>query len=185
MQRIFVVLALASLLFSLATMGLGLSLGDVHNPADLMTQRWATIHRLSGIVSGLALMLTEGILVTWFIGTSRWCREVCEPYGLDLELAARSNRLKRRAFPWAVGAMLAMVGLVALGGAADPAASLRLEPVAGLTWSQIHLIGACLILPFIGYAFLAQYEAVLANTAIIEEILKRVKQIRAEKGLDS
>lgn len=183
MQRIFLVLALAALLFSTATMGLGLALGDVRNPADRTAQRWATVHRLSGIVSGLFVMLTEGIVVTWFIGTSRWCREVSEPYALDPELAADSNRLKRRAFPWAVGAMLTMVALVALGGAADPAASLQLEPLGGLTWAQMHLIGACLAIPLIAYAFFAQYEAVAANTAIIEEILSRVRRIRAEKGL--
>lgn len=184
MKRIFLVLALAALTFLVATMMLGLSLGDVYNPADAVTQRWATVHRLSGILAGIFVMLTEGIVITWFIGTSRWCQEVVTPYELDAELAHSSHRLKRRAFPWGVGVMLATVGLVALGGAADPAASLRLEPWGGLSWARVHLLGSFVAIAFIGYAFLAQYEKVLAQTTIIERILSEVRRVRGERGLE-
>ena len=75
--------------------------------------RWATVHRLAGVAAGLAVVLVNSIVVTYFIGTSRWVKEVTETYRLDSQFIARSNALKRRTFPWAMLSMLAIVGVIA------------------------------------------------------------------------
>src|SRR4051812_22399042 len=123
MTRIFLTLASLSLILLGAAMVIGLSMGDLYErpQPSLETLHWATLHRLTGVAAALAIVFVESIVVTYFIGTSRWCKEVVETYQFDPSIIAMSNRLKRRTFPWALAGMLAVVGIIALGGAADPA----------------------------------------------------------------
>lgn len=183
-NRIFLYLALFALAFLVATMMLGLWLGDVRNPADTVTQRWATIHRLSGVSVGLLLVLVNSIVVTYFIGTSRWCREVVDTYQLDQEFTRRANKIKRSTFPIATISMLVAVGMVALGGAADPGASLQLEPLFGLTWANLHLIGALLGTAVIAFGFTIEWSNIEEQRALIQAILDEVRRIRVARGLD-
>lgn len=184
MSRIFAVMAVFATVLMAATLVLGLSLGDVTNAEDQTAQRWATVHRLSGVAAALVVVLVNSIAVTYFVGTSRWCREVVETYSLAPDLARRSQRLKRQTFPLAVIGMLTVVGVVALGGAADPAASLQLEPLLGLSWPQWHLVGAMAGLVVIAGSFLWQRTNIEANHEVITAIVEEVRRIRQERGLD-
>ena len=184
MDRILPVIASFALLFVCATLVLGLSLGDVSDPGDESTQRWATVHRLSGVAAALVVLLADSIVVTYFVGTSRWCKEVVETYDLDRDFVFRSNALKRRAFPIAVTSMLTMVVVVALGGAADPGASMQLEPIAGVPWSRIHLIGALVGVSYVALGFYLMWTAVWENGRVIADVVERVAEIRAERGLE-
>lgn len=184
MNRIFVTLALTATFFMLATFVLGMSLGDVRNANDRDTQSWATVHRICGMLAAIGMVFVHSVVVTYFVGTSRWCREVVETYHLPTEMWAVSARLKRRTFPWAVISMLAVVGVAALGGAADPAAALRVEPIAGISWSTIHLIGAVLAMALIVYAFQMEWGYIQGNGEAVAAIMREVRRIRLEKGLD-
>ena len=121
MDRVFSRVALFAVALMAATAGLGLWLGDLHGQTSPAVLRWGTVHRLSGVLAALMVVLVNSMAVTYFIGTGRWCREVVESYGLDGSSSERSRRLKRSAFPFALLGMLAVVTVVALGGAADPA----------------------------------------------------------------
>ncbi len=138
MVRIFTSLAVIAVGIMIAALLVGLFLGDIHGKRDAETLRWASVHRLLGVAAGILVVLVNSIVVTYFIGTSRWCKEVVETYQLNPELVRRSVALKRRAFPWALSGMLVIIGVTALGGAADPA-TLR----QGTEWWVMpHLIGA-------------------------------------------
>ena len=151
MTRIFLGLATLATLMLLATLLLGLSIGDLHQPHSETLAELGWVHRWSGIATALVVVLVNCIAITYFIGTSRWCKEVAETYRLDPRLVARSAALKRAAFPWAVSAMLAMVGIISLGAAADP-----VRPRPGTEqWVIPHLVGALLGLAFILWAFVA------------------------------
>ena len=178
MTRIFTVVALFALVFMLATAGLGLSLDLHHNLDNPAVKGWARVHRLSGVAAAICVVFAHSIVVTYFVGTSRWCKEVCETYRLDPQYVRRSNRLKRRTFPWAVTGMLAVVGIVALGGAADPA-TLR----AGTAdWTIFHFLGALGGIGFIAVSFFLEWQTIAANHAVIDEIVAKVKEIRGENG---
>lgn len=217
MDRIFLIVGTFAIVCLLATLVMGLSLGDVPaaldelrtlepqlnrlesgaEPAEprhlaelrdqvdalLRVERWKTVHFLSGITSALAVLLAAGIVVTYFIGTSRWCREVVETYRLDTDFIHRSTRLKRSTFPFALVSMLTMLVVVASGGAADPAASLKLQPIGGVTWAQCHLMAALLGTALIAYAFYRLWTNLLTSAKIIAEIVDQVRRIRQEKGL--
>src|SRR5947209_6745236 len=59
------------------------------------------IHFYLGLASSLLVILVNSITVTYFIGTSRWCKEVAQTYELSPDLVRRSDKLKRTTFPWA------------------------------------------------------------------------------------
>lgn len=137
-------------------------------------------HRLLGTAAALVAVLVSSITITYFIGTSRWCKEVAETYRLPDELAYRSTLLKRKTFPWAMLSILTVILLVGLGAAADPRGANR-EYSASLVTP--HYLGAMLGVVVIGYSFWIQAQRISANYAIIDEILDNVRRIRAERGL--
>ena len=210
MNRIFTPLAATAVLLMLIAlvMGLGLRACDIRNPQDRAAQQWATAHRLAGVGVGLVVVLINSIVVTYFIGTSRWCKEVVETYSLDRELIDRTTRLKRRTFPYALLNMLIVVSVIALGGAADPGGAVqvnarveRLQAAArddmggaqrsieaqapdDALWGNLHFAGASLGLCFIAYAFFIQWHQIAENHQVIEEVMAEVKRVRTERGLE-
>ncbi len=181
MTRIFISLAWFALILTAATLILGLSVGDLHQDHSADALRWATVHRLSGVASALAVVLVNSIVVTYFIGTSRWCKEVSETYRLEPSFLKRSTALKRRTFPWAVMGMLTVVGIIALGGAADPATG----RVGTENWVTPHLLGALAGLMLIGWSFFVEWTNIFANHLIIADVLAEVRRIRVEHGLET
>ncbi len=186
MIRIFTTLALLAAAVLLVTLMLGLYVGDLHDPAlrsnpDLpRILNLAIIHKMLGLASALVVVFVNSIVVTYFIGTSRWCKEVVETYSLDPELLRRSTILKRRTFPWAVLAMLTAVAISALGAAADPG---RGQPGTE-NWVYPHLIGAILGIAFIVWTFCIEASRIRAHHEVITDILSEVKRIRQERGLE-
>ena len=102
MEKIFSSVAMFAVALMLATAGLGLWLGDLHGQTDQAILRWGTVHRLSGILAALVVVLVNSMSVTYFIGTGRWCREVVETYHLADALILRSKAIKRSSFPFAL-----------------------------------------------------------------------------------
>src|SRR3954471_24168131 len=123
MTRIFLTLASLSVILLVAALVTGLSMGDLYQRPvpSRETLHWATLHRLTGVAAALAVVFVESVVVTYFIGTSRWCKEVVETYQLARPAVAASTQWKRRTFPWALAGMLGGVAVIALGGPADPA----------------------------------------------------------------
>lgn len=163
-----------------ATAGLGLWIGDLHGATDPQLLRWGTVHRLSGVLAALVVVLVNSLAVTYFIGTARWVREVVEAYGLDDGLIERSRRLKRSAFPLALVGMLAVVTIVALGGAADPASGRK----GTRDWVVPHLIGGIGLAAAIAWCFQAQVPRIRRQQDLIGEVMEEVRRERLARGLD-
>lgn len=183
MSRIFFTLALLSTILLVAALFVGLSMGDLNakpEPTHETLQR-ATVHRLTGLAAALAVVFVECIVVTYFIGTSRWCKEVVETYRFDPSAVVASNRLKRKTFPWALAGMLAVVVIIALGGAADTGATLRTDTQ---DWAYWHLLGAFLGIVLVAWTYLIEWNNIVANQAIIGQLVAEVERVRAERGLD-
>ncbi|MEX2173526.1 MAG: hypothetical protein WD872_04135 [Pirellulaceae bacterium] len=136
-----------------------------------------TTHMLLGAASALLAILVNCITITYFIGTSRWCREVCETYRLPADLAEQSTRLKRSTFPWAVLGILAVIGVVALGAAADPSGA---NHELSTLFVTPHYVAAMAMLLLVLAAFWVQIGRIAANHAVIEQILGEVQRIRLD-----
>lgn len=180
MDRVFSRVALFAVTLMVATSGLGLWLGDLHGQTEPAVLRWATVHRLSGVLAALMVVLVNSMAVTYFIGTGRWCREVVETYGLDGSYIERSRQLKRSAFPFALLGMLAVVTIVALGGAADPASG---RP-GTQQWVTPHLLGSLGLAAAIAWCFQAQVPQIRRQHGLIEEVMAEVHESRRRRGLD-
>ncbi len=74
MTRIFLTLAWLAIVMMAATLIIGLSIADLHTDHSPEMLRWARVHRLAGVGSALCVVLVNSIVVTYFIGTSRWCK---------------------------------------------------------------------------------------------------------------
>jgi uncharacterized membrane protein len=149
--------------------------------ADFASPRaWMTLHMLLGSGAALIALLVNSIAITYFIGTSRWCKEVCETYQLAPALAERSTRLKRGTFPWALAGIFSVIAVVGLGAAADP---------SGANWPRSasfvlpHYVAAMITLVVVMAAFGVQVSRIAENYQIIEEILAEVRAIRAARNL--
>jgi hypothetical protein len=139
----------------------------------------ARLHMLIGIAAALVNVLVNSITVTYFIGTARWCREVVETYHLNPDYIRRSNGIKRRTFPMALGAILIILAIVALGGASDPSAGL----MDAADWVLAHYTTALIGVAVIGWSFLTQARNLGENSRLINEIVADVQRIRLEHGL--
>jgi hypothetical protein len=143
-----------------------------------------TLHFYLGVASSFLVILVHCVTVTYFIGTSRWCKEVAETYDLPAELQSRSTLIKRRAFPWAFAGILAMVGLAALGSLSDPSIPLnQSHPGRSADMVHWHYLAAMGILAFTALSFAMQALKIGENYEAIQAILAEVQRIRLEKGL--
>ena len=142
--------------------------------------RAATMHRLLGLLASLAVLFVNGIVITYFVGTSRWCKEVATTYQMDDALWRTAAALKRKTFPWSVTAMLAVVVMVALGGASNPGTG---RPGTA-DWVQWHLLGALAGAALIAWVFYIQWTNIAANGQLVDRIMGEVKRIRIERGLE-
>jgi hypothetical protein len=138
------------------------------------------LHMLLGVAAALLAVLVNSATITYFIGTSRWCKEVCQTYSIRGELADRSTHLKRSTFPWALAGILAVIVIVGLGAAADPGGANRENSVR---WVKPHYVAAAIGLVIVLSAFWVQMSRIAENYGVIEEILREVRRIRAEKNL--
>lgn len=182
MTRIFPTLASLSLMLFAAAMALGLSIGDLYaTPVDPATTAWRGRHMLTGTAAMLGVVFVECIAVTYFVGTSRWCKEVTETYRLPPGDLARSTALKRRTFPWCVAGMLTVVGVGALGAASDPGTG-RANTAE---MANFHLAAALAGLSLVAWTFYRAWLNIVANQTVIQNIVSQVQQIRRERGLDA
>jgi len=146
-----------------------------------------TLHMLLGSAAALVTVLVNSITITYFIGTSRWCKEVCETYHLDANLAVRSTRLKRGTFPWALAGILTVIAIIGLGAAADPSgANFSMSDKFVLPHYLAAMVGLVVVIGSFG----VQISRIAENYQVIEEVMREVERIRstssrpADKALD-
>ena len=166
----------------LAAAVLGLTIGDLYEiPPSEATIRWRGIHMLTGTSAALAVVFVHSIAVTYFVGTSRWCKEVTETYQLDPQPLRQSALLKRKTFPWSVLGILTVVVVAALGPASDPGSGVKETAY----WATFHLGGAFLGLAVIAWTYYRAWLNIVGNQGVIEQIVDAVAVIRRERGLDT
>jgi hypothetical protein len=127
-------------------------------------------HFLLGLLSALVVVLVNSISMTYFIGTSRWCREVVETYSLSPALIERGRKIKRRNIPWSLSGILLILAVITLGGASDPGANTT-NPASWVVAHRLLAIAACC---WIGWSFLQQVGLVGEQYELIEEIMEEV-----------
>ena len=141
----------------------------------------ASLHILLGVLAALVAVLVQCIAVTYFIGTTRWCKEVVDAYSFDRQSVSRSAALKRRTFALALLGILSVLAIVALGAASDPATMRETT----LRWVTPHLWAAMLGTVVVVFCLSKQAMNIQANNSIVNEVTAAVRAERKRRGLDS
>jgi len=116
------------------------------------------------------------LVLTYFLGTGRWVKEVCLAYGLPDENWPRQTRdIKRRNTPRVIFAMLLTIAAAAAGTAGQQ----RLWP----GWVHLLLVLATLFFNF--HVFLVEYGNMRLNAQILDGVVTAAERIRTERGLPS
>jgi hypothetical protein len=134
-------------------------------------------HFLLGVLACLTAILVNSIAVTYFIGTTKWIREVVETYGLSESFIERSNTIKKRTFPWAIGGMVLIILIAALGGMADSGGGVREQSTQYVT---PHFMIAMLGTAVIGWSFYVQIHNIAANSQVIADVMEQVRAARQD-----
>jgi hypothetical protein len=174
MKRIFAILASINFLSLLATFGAGLWSwlhGSVGKDDGLYL-----IHFNFGLFAVLLNLALHSPIFIYFLGTGRWVKEVALAYDIpDVPLPRLTRDLKRWTFPPALFAMLVPIAAAAAGAGVQ----LREWP-----WF-VHGSLAVLTLLVNLWAYRVEYRNIAANAGVIEDVLREVDRIRAERGLPS
>ena len=134
------------------------------------------LHVFLGIVSGTTTLAIHCLVFIYFLGTGRWVKEVGIAYGIpDDPLPRLTRTLKRRAFPAALFAMLVTIATSAAGaGAATRAWPWPVHATLALATLAVNL-----------WAAAVELRCVNTNGGLIDEVMREVDRIRAERGLPS
>ena len=161
-------------LFNLVTLVVTFVVGAVPQWRNLSAL--PLLHFYLGLFAVLSTLGLHCLVFIYFLGTGRWVKEVTLAYQLpDAPLHKLTRDLKRRTFPVALTAMLVPIATAAAGMGA-----MRQE----WPW-EIHLALGIATLAVNGWAFVVEHRNVHVNGWIIEEVMREVDRIRAERGLPS
>lgn len=129
-----------------------------------------------------AILSTLGVhclIFIYFLGTGRWVKEVAIAYQIpDAPLPRLTRDLKRRTFPPALFAMLIAIAV------AVPGAGRATQGTQAWPW-YIHASLAVVTLLINLWAYIVEYRNVRINAGVLDEVLRAVDRIRAERGLPS
>jgi hypothetical protein len=142
------------------------------------------LHVFLGLLSGTTALGVHCLIFIYFLGTGRWVKEVAIAYKIpDDPLPKLTRTLKRRTFPPALFAMLIAVATTAAG--AWVATTTTAHGTASTKWWPwpVHATLATLTLAINVWAFFVEYRAVAINGKVIDDVMREVDRIRAERGL--
>lgn len=139
-----------------------------------------TFHFFLGVATSLVVVLVNCISVTYFIGTSRWCKEVVDTFRLPASLAEESATLKRKTFPYSLAGMLTMLGIVILGAMSDASVPYNHGKAAGMV--QYHYMATMIGTLALAVLFYIQAQRIGQNYQLIQRILLKVEQVRQAQG---
>lgn len=183
MNRIIFSLAIIGNVLMGVSFALGLMIGDPR-VRDLAVQSRVTWHELTALASLMFALFVHAIVLTYFMGTSRWIEETSKAYRLSSEHLNTSRSLKYTIYPGMILCLFLLVITAAFGGAADPASPVRFEGWFGLSAGTIHMLVASLAFTANLVVTFLEYSAIHRNGREIARVVDEVNRIRAERGLE-
>jgi hypothetical protein len=134
------------------------------------------VHFVLGLTTALTTLFVHCLVLTYFLGTGRWVKEVCTAYGLpDGNWPKMTRDIKRRNTPRVILAMLVTIVAAAAGMAA--------QQQAWPGWIHLTLAGTTMLLNL--YVFWVELDNMQLNGRILEAVITEVERMRAEQGLPS
>jgi hypothetical protein len=166
-KRIFLTLTVASTLLLVASFVLGCEIGDIRSVSS-WTRKILSYHILISVAALIFAALVHAVLLTYFMGTSRWIEEARQAYKFDARWSEENRRLKYRAIPTMVLCLLLLISNIPLGAVAS---------------ANVHLVVAILTLVVNLAVNAMEYAAIRRNGELIAAVVIEVRRIRETLGL--
>jgi hypothetical protein len=166
-KRIFLTLTVVSTVLLMAAFVIGCEIGDLKNVSAL-TRKLLSYHILVSVAALIFAALVHAVLLTYFMGTSRWIEEARQAYKFDSRWSEENRRLKYRAIPVMVVCLLLLIGNIPLGALAPP---------------SVHLVFSILTIVINVAVNVMEYDAIRRNGELIDAVVGEVRRIRQALGL--
>jgi hypothetical protein len=166
-KRIFLTLTIVSTLLLVTSFVLGCEIGDIRSVSPL-TRKLLSYHLLISVAALIFAALVHAVLLTYFMGTSRWFEEARQAYKFDARWSDENRRLKYRAIPTMVLCLLLLIANIPLGAVAS---------------SSAHLLVAILTIVVNLAVNALEYAAIRRNGELIAAVVGEVRRIRETLGL--
>ncbi len=182
MKHIFLTLAAVGAVLLLAALVLGFEIGDPRSVAPL-TRKMLSYHLLISVAALIFAALVHAVLLTYFMGTSRWIEEARQAYKFDTRWSEENRRLKYRTIPVMAVCLLLLIGNIPFGAMAADSAGWILPVVGAVSPSRVHLVFALLTTAINLAVNAIEYRAIRRNGELIADVLSEVHRIREAHGL--
>ena len=180
MTRIFVTLAILSVLALSTSVFLGLRIDNAASPSQSQN---VSVHLLAGLGTLCFAVLCHALVLTYFMGTGRWLEETCNAYRLDEKYQTESRSMKIRIYPLMTVCLLLLIATGAFGAASDPASAVGFKGWGSFSAANIHFLIAITTLTINLGAYCWEFLALQRNGELVNQVLAQVRQMREARGL--
>jgi hypothetical protein len=181
-KHIFLTLTVVGTLLLLASLILGFEIGDPRSVAPL-TRKLMSYHLLISVAALIFAALVHAVLLTYFMGTSRWLEEARQAYKFDTRWSEENRRLKYRTIPVMAVCLLLLIGNIPFGAMAVDKAEWALPLVGSVSPSHVHLVFSVFTIVVNLAVNAMEYLAIRRNSELIADVLGEVRRIREARGL--
>jgi hypothetical protein len=182
MKRIFLTLAILGTVLLVGAFVLGLEIGDPRS-VSAATRRFMSYHLLISVAALIFATLVHAVLLTYFMGTSRWMEEARLAYKLDTRWNEENRRLKYRAIPLMAVCLVVLIVNIPLGAIAVDRRNWTLPGGHEFSPSTVHFVFAILTIVVNLAVNAIEYQAIERNSELIAGVVQEVRRIRQEHGL--
>jgi hypothetical protein len=180
-SRIFTTLASLATLILVAALILGFLIGDPRDVSEA-TRKAMSLHVLTSVAALIFGVLVHAVLLTYFMGTSRWMEEVRLAYQLDTRYSLENRRLKYRTIPPMVLAVIVLIFTIPSGALSVDAGNWTLFGVLTMSPAAAHRTYSLFAIVFNAAVNVIEYRAVRRNGELVASVLEDVRRIRVAQG---
>jgi hypothetical protein len=181
-KYIFLALTVIGTLVLLVALVLGFEIGDPRSVAPL-TRKLLSYHLLVSVAALIFAALVHAVLLTYFMGTSRWLEEARQAYKFDTRWSEENRQLKYRTIPVMAVCLLLLIANIPFGAMAADSAQWVLPVVGSVSPSRVHLAFSLLTIVINLAVNAMEYRAIRRNGELITDVLGEVRRIREARGL--
>jgi hypothetical protein len=181
-KRIFLTLTVVGTFLLLASLVLGFEIGDPRSVAPA-TRKLLSYHLLVSVAALIFAALVHAVLLTYFMGTSRWMDETQHAYKFDTRWSDENRRLKYRTIPVMVICLLLLIANIPLGAMSVDRTAWMLPGVGAVSPSRVHLVFSLLTLVVNVAVNSLEYRAIRRNGELVADVMVEVRRIREARGL--
>jgi hypothetical protein len=182
LKRIFLTLTAVGALLLVASFILGFEIGDPRSVAPA-TRKLLSYHLLVSVAALIFAALVHAVLLTYFMGTSRWMDEARQAYKFDSRWSDENRRLKYRTIPVMAVCLLLLISNIPLGALSVDRADWKVPGLGAVSPSRVHLVFALLTIVVNLAVNAMEYRAIRRNGQLIADVVGEVRRIREARGL--